>query len=93
VGQHDGAFVGRFGAGPVQEFGTEALTAVGAVDGDPVGVQRRLGALFVGPQLGLAKRLMVMVAAGVSSSQTMKVSPDSMLRSIPSTMRSSGRAG
>jgi hypothetical protein len=47
-----GTFVGRLGAGPVQQFGAQSFAAVGAVHGDLVGVQGGFGPLLLGPQFG-----------------------------------------
>jgi hypothetical protein len=48
-----GTLVRRFGASPVQQLSAQTLAAVSAVDRDLVGIQRRLGSLLRGPQLGL----------------------------------------
>ena len=72
------AAAGGAGAGPVQEFRPER----------PVTVERGLGPFSLVHRSGLAQRSTVMVAAAMVRSQTMNVSPASMLRSIPSIMRS-----
>jgi hypothetical protein len=49
--EHDGADVG---ASPVQQLGSQPLTAVGPFQGHLVGIQGRFGPLLLGPQMSLA---------------------------------------
>jgi hypothetical protein len=84
------AFISGPGTGPVQQLGAEASAAVGPVDRDLVGVQGRFGLLLLSPQLRLGEAV-----DGDRGRRGVVVVPDdeglpaSMLRSMPSTMRSS----
>jgi hypothetical protein len=50
-----GTFVGGASSGPIQQLGPETLAGVSAVDGHLVGIERWLGGLLLGPQLGLGE--------------------------------------